>query len=146
MKKIIFVLGVCVLFAAIPMASGLSLPKIQNVINNLKTIDSPEWDGEFLGGIPVSEDEMAVYFGGYFILKERGGFFAGIIKNKDGTKQGTIQGIFNKHILIGKISNDQGSLPIIGFIKFNDEEMTFVGRAMSVKGPAPYFVGTYSLY
>jgi len=152
MNKKIFAFLVFVFIASVPMVSSVNMQKPSiNADETSKLKNEVEWDGEFLGGIPKgdNEGELAAVFGGYFKNRNRGGFFAGIWSNEDENKQGEVRGIFGKHIIIGKIINDQGSLPFIGFIKFNnndDTEFDFIGRAMSIIGPAPYFVGTFSSY
>lgn len=132
------------------MVSSISMQKPRIEVEEISNISNEiEWDGEFGGVIPLEENEYAGIFYGYFKNRNRGGFFAGLWSNSDKTKQGEIRGIFGNHIIIGKISNDEGSLPFIGFIKFNnndDNEYDFLGRAMSIIGPAPYFVGTFSSY
>lgn len=67
------------------------------------------------------------------------------ITNGNLTSNGTMRGIFGKHILIGKITIAESgkNAPIIGFIGFNETKLIFKGRFMSIVGPALNFKGTY---
>jgi len=81
---------------------------------------------------------------GNYTLRNRGGLFNGEWNTVNNT--GTFRGRFGRHVIIGRISTmvngTQKSLPIIGFIGAKDG--VFVGRAMSLVGPALYFKGNYT--
>jgi len=140
MKKLV-VLALCVLFASVSIAIATPLKtKETNVLNT---------SGTFVGyiGIPGQQDPIIMgNISGTYQLRNSGGAFNGIwdINYKNYSGAGTVQGRFGKHILIGRLSVQDKTLPIIGFIGFNATSQKFLGRAMSFVGPALYFWGTYT--
>lgn len=135
MKKKILVLGICLLFCSLAVSSTVSASEIV----------PEEWTGEISASIGYrnSEDwqEVASMQGNYK-LGERAGFFHADVIGSE--RVGQISGYFGRNMIIGRISGEQGRLPIIGFIRINQQNNTFVGRAMAPVGPALYFVGTFA--
>jgi len=145
MKKLFAVITIFVLFASMSMVAALQAGTI-----NKRVLDP---DGSFTGyiGFPRPQDPIILgNISGLYKLRNRGGGFNASwdidFQNHSGT--GTVRGIFGRHILLGRLSADgfNKTLPIIGFIRFNTENQTFIGRAMSFIGPALYFWGIYEPY
>jgi len=104
--------------------------------------------GTFSGDIthqrPGTDATIVGTISGTYEMGNRSGRFTGDWAT--GNKTGTFRGGFGRHILLGKISmmvdGTEKSLPIIGFIGAKDG--VFIGRAMSLIGPALYFKGNYT--
>lgn len=135
------IVALCVLFASMSIATAAPLrTKEMNVLNS---------DGTFSGyiGIPRQQDPIVMgTISGTYQLRNRGGVFNGdwAIDYQNRSGAGTVHGWFGRHILLGRISGENRTLPIIGFIGFNTTSHEFIGRAMSFVGPALYFWGTYT--
>jgi hypothetical protein len=145
MKKLLVISAIFVLLASMYMVTAVPLRN--------KELTALEPDGSFSGfiGFPRHQDPIILgNISGVYKLRNRGGAFNASwdinFKNHSGT--GIVRGIFGKHILFGRLSAEgyNKTLPIIGFIRFNSENLTFIGRAMSYIGPALYFWGTYQPY
>lgn len=123
---------------------------IQPITKDAKLVEP---DGSFSGyiGIPKQQDPIIMgNISGVYKLRNRGGGFNASwdIEYKNFSGAGTARGFFGRNILLGKLSADgyNKTIPIIGFIKFDVNNQTFIGRAMSYVGPALYFWGTYQPY
>ena len=143
MKKILGILAVLMIFASIAAVTA-------QPINKIMPLDPT---GSFSGFIGVPKQQDPIILGnisGEYRLRNRGGGFIGNwdIAYQNKTASGTIRGLFGRHIMLGKLTIEgvNRSLPIIGFIKFDVDNLTFGGRAMSFIGPALYFWGTYQPY
>jgi len=142
MKKIIIIMGICVLIAGMTTASAAP-----GLLSVFQTPDDIEWDGTFSGntGYYDGEDwvEVAAIQGNFKEAENRPiGFFQGTVAGPNNT--GNIAGFYGRHLVLGRVSNDEGGkLPIIGFIGFNTTSQQFAGRWMSLIGPALYFGGNY---
>jgi rRNA processing protein Gar1 len=67
----------------------------------------------------------------------------GNIYNTDEEQIGTIVMLSKNKLMIGRISNmEENKAPIVGFI-INYDEDNFIGRLMSLFGPAPHMWGKY---
>ena len=150
MKKSVL-LGICAILIIMPILSAAPI----NTKNNfqLETINKPldeEYDGTFVGGLGQiykenGEWQYEIYSyiaGGYKDNNYK--ILFGNFYNLDEEQIGTIVMIKAKFFLIGRISNLEGKkLPIVGFIFENDDDQ-FIGRLMSIIGPAPYMWGKYT--
>ena len=145
MKKFFAISAIIILLVSISMASAVQI----------KTKDAKliEADGSFTGFIGVPKQQDPIIMGnisGVYLIRNKGGAFNASwdINYENKTGSGTVRGVFGKKILLGKLSADgyNKTLPIIGFIGFDKNNQTFIGRAMSVVGPAIYFWGTYQPY
>jgi len=142
MKKIV-IISLCLLFVGTSLA--IATPEISQQI--LQPVDLAT-AGTFFGNLSIQRPgPNATIVGtvsGTYGLQNRFGQFNGTwnIANKTGT----VHGRFGRHIVIGKLSvmvnGTQKSLPVIGFLAAKNG--MFVGRAMSLVGPAVYFKGTYT--
>ena len=162
MKKILGLLIACTLLVLIPLTTAAS--ELQENILNLNTIVVEEqeqtadenWTGEFEAEFGIERPDLPNWTAlgsitGYYKsgLGRRGrlSFFAGEWISYEENHSGTVRGIFGRFLLLGRITIDQPgrdiSLPILGFIKAEDEEV--IGRIMAPVGPALYFTGTYWL-
>jgi len=142
MKKIMSICAIFILLLSMSMVSA-----VQPIIKDAKLVEP---DGIFSGyiGIPKQQDPIIMgNISGVYKLGNRGGAFNASwdIEYKNFSGTGTLLGFFGKNILLGKLSAEgyNKTLPIIGFIGFDKSNQTFIGRAMSVIGPALYFWGTY---
>lgn len=142
MKKIA-IIAICLLFLGVSI--GAAAPKLtQQVIQPAPL--SPT--GIFEGNIGYKrQNQNATVVGtmnGTYEMRNRGGRFTGDWATENRT--GTLRGAFGRHFLVGRISTmvngTQRSLPIIGFLYTNSTH--FIGRFMSVVGPALYFWGTHT--
>lgn len=135
MKKKILVFGICLLFCSLTLSSTVSASEIV----------PEEWTGEITGSIGYGNgegwQEVATMDGNYKEGQRAGFFHADVIGSE---RSGSISGYFGRHMIVGRITGDQGRLPFIGFIRINQQNNTFVGRAMAPVGPALYFAGTFA--
>jgi hypothetical protein len=140
MKKIAIV-GICLLFIGVSMAAAAPGLRQQQTVIFAAT-------GTFSGNLtyqrPGPNATIVGTISGNYTLRNRGGQFNGEWNAANNT--GTFRGRFGRHVLLGRIgvmvNGTQKSLPIIGFIGAKDG--VFVGRAMSLIGPALYFKGDYT--
>jgi len=141
MMKKIAIVSLCLLFlgASIAAAAPGIRPQVLQPIEVATT-------GTFFANVSVQRGPNATIVGtiaGNYTLKNRGGLFNGEWNTVNNT--GTFRGRFGKHVFLGRISmmvnGTEKSLPIIGFIGAKDGG--FIGRGMSLIGPALYFKGTY---
>ena len=145
--KNIKLLVLCVILVSSSIASASTTYSKDNIKMQSSTILNTI--GTFEGSIGfrarVNLTEVGT-FNGTYEMRNRFGRYNGIwsIQLENQSASGTMIGGFGKHILIGRISIDgrDRMLPIIGFIGFRNE--TFVGRFMSLIGPALYFQGTHT--
>ena len=144
---VLFMLGIP-LISAQPVLQQSPLTRLQQI--NIENPDDIEWTGNFTGVIGVGTKDnfttLGYMAGQYKIRNFRANLFSGRWINENQTNNGTIRGIFGRHLLLGIISSEawERDLPIIGFLGSN--ETHFIGRFMSFIGPAMYFGGTYCEY
>lgn len=144
MKKLVTIIAICILFLVTPMVSAIS---IQKTGKNILPKADPEWDGTFTGyiGFPDQESDepkiVGTIYGSYRYNGQKGGL-QGIMTGLE-EKSAEFGMLFKKPFLVGRIKAEQGNIPLVGFIGFKQETNEFGGRFMSIKGPAPYFWGTY---
>jgi len=142
MKKLFAILAIFILIGTI---SATSAPAI--ILKTPVTGETSTFTGEI--GYPKSGEWNKVgELSGTYEQKNKYYKFEGnweITEGQYAGSTGTMQGVFGKHILYGKIiiSESGKKAPIIGFIGFNESALKFGGRFMSVIGPALYFKGTY---
>jgi len=151
MKKIVAVLAVCVLFASMSIATAAPIPKIDDLKNDMSNIEitypttDGDWTGEFIGAIgdlKKVNGEWDFTASGYMAGVYKGynrGKFIGNLYDLDETKVGSIAGYYGKGLLVGRISINNRRAPIVGFLLHN--ETMFLGRIMSLIGPAPHMIG-----
>ena len=148
MKKL-SILIICFLLASTSIVTAAPTYSISNLNMQTKTVFSS--NGTFMGSIGVTRQGNWTEVGslnGNYQIGNRFGRFNGEwsiqLPNQNAT--GTMRGIFLRYFLLGRINVDGTgrTLPIIGFIGFNDTALTFRGRFMSLAGPALYFRGTYT--
>ncbi|MBN1280809.1 MAG: hypothetical protein JXA00_04085 [Candidatus Thermoplasmatota archaeon] len=140
MKKIAIV-TICLLLIGVGIAAAAPQQQQQTVPVN-------PTDGTFDGNVgykrPGQNATIVGTIAGTYTMKNRGGRFNGDWATEN--YSGTLKGAFGRHLLIGRISmminGTERSLPIIGFIGYRDSQ--FLGRFMSLIGPALYFWGTYT--
>ena len=145
MKKILGIIAILMIIASMTVVT--SQPTKNKI---MPTLDPT---GSFSGFIGVPKQQDPIIMGnisGEYQLRNRGGGFVGNwnIDYQNKTASGTVRGLFGRHIILGKLTIEgfNRSLPIIGFIKFDVDNLTFGVRAMSFIGPALYFWGTYQPY
>ena len=151
MKKILAVLAVCILFASISTVTAATIPKVDDLKNDMPKIETTYptteggWTGEFagaIGNLKKVDGEWEFTASGYMAGVYNGvnrGRFAGNLYDLDETKVGTIAGYYGRGLLVGKITMNDRRAPIVGFLLHN--ETMFLGRIMSLMGPAPHIVG-----
>jgi hypothetical protein len=142
MKKILVLLALFILLGTIS-ATAVTIEERQ-------TTPKPAQTGTFTGEVGYQKDGEWNKVGdlsGTYEQKNRFYKFNGNWEITVGEKtgSGTMVGIFGKHILYGRITISESGkkAPIIGFIGVNQTSQQFIGRAMSIVGPALYFKGTY---
>jgi len=140
MMKKIAIISLCLLL-------GVSIAAAAPGVRQQQTT-SLTTTGTFSGDItyqrPGPDANIVGTISGTYEMGNRSGRFTGDWATEN--KTGTFRGGFGRHILLGRISmlvdGTEKSLPIIGFIGAKDG--VFVGRAMSLIGPALYFKGNYT--
>jgi hypothetical protein len=140
MMKKIAIISLCLLL-------GVSIAAAAPGVRQQQTT-SLTTTGTFSGDItyqrPGPDATIVGTISGTYEMGNRSGRFTGDWATEN--KTGTFRGGFGRHILLGRISmmvdGTEKSLPIIGFIGAKDG--VFVGRAMSLIGPALYFKGNYT--
>jgi hypothetical protein len=141
MMKKIAIISLCLLLG---VSIAAAAPGMTKQITQTTTLDTT---GTFSGNItyqrPGPNATIVGTMAGNYTLKNRGGLFNGEWNTVNNT--GTFRGRFGKHVFLGRISmmvnGTEKSLPIIGFIGAKDGG--FIGRGMSLIGPALYFKGNY---
>ena len=137
MKKIA-IISLCLLLLGVSIAAATPAIKQQQTT----TLDIT---GTFSGNLtyqrPGPNATIVGTIAGNYTLKNRGGLFNGEWNTVNNT--GTFRGRFVRFIFLGRImvNGTERALPIIGFIVAKDGG--FIGRGMSLIGPALYFKGTY---
>lgn len=149
MKKILIVLTICLLFASMSVVTAFSkIEGLSDDILNTEITYQPtdeDWTGEFIGALGVLKrinGEWNFTTGGYIAGVYKGlnrGKFAGNLYNLNETKVGTIAGYYGRGLILARMTINEQKAPVVGFIRYN--ETMFIGRAMTVIGPAPHMVG-----
>jgi hypothetical protein len=151
MKKTLIIIGLCTLLVSMPAFSAYSANNmsLSNVRKSLKTPTVPDYDGNFVGGLGrvwKEGEEWQYEVNSYIAGRYKEGFYKilyGNIYNLEEEQIGTIIMIKFRIFLIGRITNmEEQKAPIVGFIIDFDED-NFIGRLMSLFGPAPHMWGRY---
>jgi hypothetical protein len=141
MMKKIMIMSLCLLLLSVSIATAA--PEITQVQQTTTIAASGTFNGNLSMQRPGPNATIVGTISGNYTLRNRGGQFNGEWNTANNT--GTFRGRFGKHVLLGRISmmvnGTEKSLPIIGFI--GAKNGVFVGRAMSLVGPALYFKGNY---
>jgi hypothetical protein len=151
MKKIVILLGICAILIAMPISTATPVKTNTSGFSKILTLPpDPEYDGTFVGGLGrvYKEDgewqyEVHSYIAGVY---KTGNYKIthGNIYNLDEEQIGTITTISSRFFLIGRIKDlEDHKIPIVGFLFTNDENQ-FIGRIMSLFGPAPHMWGQYT--
>jgi len=151
MKKTLILIGICAVLISMPAFSAISINNISEKERNTQTPVLPDYDGTWVGGIGVVskngeewEFETYGYLGGAYLKKSRCTILAGNTYDLEQQQTGSIVLIKFRSIVIGRISNLEGNkAPVIGFLITNDENL-FIGRLMSIFGPAPHIWGQFT--
>ena len=142
MKKIISILIVLVFLGSISVSAQTTIKTAEKSIEKgaagtfegeIGYIQNQQWNkvGEITGSF--NQNRVIRVNGNWMIT----------VGQYNGTT-GTLNGFVFRYFIILRASIDSGrTLPIIGFIKINQSDSTFVGRFMSIVGPALYFKGSY---
>jgi hypothetical protein len=145
MKKILFVIGLCVILLSMPTLLASPTPKKTSLL--FPPIE--DYDGTFVGGLGrlyKQNGEWQFDYYAYLAGVYKNGAYKklyGYIYNLDEEQIGIIGGYFGHKIIIGYIENmNSQRAPIIGFLFWNNEN--FAGRIMSTFGPAPHIIGQYT--
>ena len=159
MKKIIIVVGVCFLFASLPLASGLTISNFKNIktiinenkFSDIPVNDPPEWATHgFVGVLGVTDamgkPQKPVSLIAGYCQKEFNGKVAGVIAIREreenipkGYFAGQITGPFMFGIL-GNITIKKDTF-IVGIGVKNETHFYF--RIMALVGPTLYIAGKY---
>jgi len=135
--------------SAIPTATTKSTKKVDEEKTPKFSPEGADVDGYFVGGLGrvykdgeewITEPSAYIY-GAYRDRSYK--ILIGNITNLDEEVVGHILMISNRFFLIGRITNLEGKkAPIVGFI-IDFQEDKFIGRLMSLFGPAPHMWGQY---
>ena len=156
MKKTLFLIGICAVLISMPALSAVSSSSTESIKNvdleiakSLPIPIEPDYDGTFIGALGTvwKEDgewqtEAAAYIAGVY----KGGNYKRVfanIYNLDEEQIGSMWFISSHYILVGRILDmNENKAPIVGFLFYN--EQYFIGRIMSLFGPAPHIWGEYT--
>jgi len=149
MKKLLIVFT-SIMILLVPLSSATILQtNLSWIEKKLSVPTDAEYDGSFIGGLGQIykehdewDYEIHSYIAGVYKENNNKKLF-GNIYNLDQEKTGSILLISSRIFLVGVIQDVDGHrVPIVGFIFDRDDE-TFIGRIMSIYGPAPYMYGKY---
>ena len=158
MKKILILIGICTALILMPALSATPMANMKSNKNinfpeektSLKTPPVADYDGTFIGALGrvwKEGEEWQYEAGAYIAGVYRDRYYKilyGNIYNLDEEQIGTIVMISSRSFLIGRITNmEEKKAPIVGFIIDFDEDK-FIGRLMSLFGPAPHMWGKYT--
>ena len=152
MKKTLLIIGILATLISMPAMTAIQITQKTTNFPMPETIlpqPDDEYDGTFIGGIGViyKEDgewqfDTAAYMAGVY----KGGKYKRVsayIYNLDEEQIASMWFISGRNILVGQIIDmDENKAPIVGFLFYNEEY--FIGRMMSLFGPAPHFWGEYT--
>ena len=156
MKKALILIGICAILISMPAMSAFSTTTesikkdTTEKVTDLPLPVVPDYDGTFVGALgqvwKEGEEwqyEASAYIAGVY-RDRRYKILYGNIYNLDEEQIGKITIISTRSFLIGRIENmEGGKAPIVGFIiDFNEDK--FIGRLMSLFGPAPHMWGQYT--
>jgi len=153
MKKTLLIIGILAVLISMPAMTAFQISEKSTNITKPETIlltpPDDEYDGTFVGGIGFVYRENGewqfdtyAYIAGVY----KGGNYKRIaawIYNLDEERIGSMWFISGNYILVGQIIDmNESKLPIVGFLFYN--EQYFIGRIMSLFGPAPHIWGEYT--
>jgi hypothetical protein len=147
MKKLLIIIGICVVFLSMPVLTAFSTAVTKTT---LETPPIEDYDGTFIGGIGrifKEGEEWSFDTHGYLagVYKEgiRFNRLYGYLYNLEEEQVGYIGAYFGHKIIIGYVEDmEENKAHIIGFLFYND--VNFAGRIMSFFGPAPHIWGEYT--
>ena len=153
MKKTLIIIGICTLLISMPALTAFPTLKSNDKISIPEEITliqpAADYDGTFVGGLGRIYKENGewkvdtyAYLAGVYKVGFRFNKLYGKIYNLDEEEIGEIGAYFGHKIIIGWIKGEEGKAPIIGFLFYNEEN--FLGRIMSMFGPAPHIYGEYT--
>ncbi len=159
MKKLVIILGVCFLFASLPVASGLAISSFKDIKPLVKDNNSvglsdnnpPDWATHgFVGVLGITDNigkpqEPVSIIAGY-CQEEFKGKVAGIIAIREG-EENIIEGYFAGQIngpfmfgILGNTTTEKNTF-IVGLGFRNETHFYF--RIMALVGPTLYIAGKY---
>jgi len=149
MKKSIILALICATLFLMPVISALPIKTVS--ISKQEILPLPDYDGTFIGGYGFmykENDEWQFeydgYLGGVYKNNDKYTILYGNIYNLEQEQIGNMTILTAKSILIGKINNMMGSrVPVVGFLLTNEDNF-FMGRLMSLFGPAPHIWGKFT--
>ena len=145
MKKI-SIIALSVLFVSASIATAVPLSSMANLKTYTPTVLTPS--GTFTGALKPQPNGTAIgtINGTYQTRNNRSGQFQGEwgVQLQNKSAAGTMMGRFRRPFFIGRITVEglNKTMPIVGFIFYRNE--TFFGRVMAMRGPALYFMGTFT--
>jgi len=152
MKKALFIIGILAILISMPAMTAIQLSEKSTkftVPETIKPQPDSEYDGTFIGGVGFvyrQDGEWQFDTHAYIVGVYKGGNYVRVfswIYNLDEERIGSMWFISGNYILVGQISDmNESKLPIVGFLFFN--EQYFIGRIMSLFGPAPHIWGEYT--
>jgi len=145
MKKALLTIGILAFLISMP-----AMTAFQPFEKTLISKPAADYDGTFYGGLGrVYKDDTGEWVYdtyAYIVGAYKGGNYKRVyskIYNLDEEEIGSMAFISGHRILIGRIKGmGEGKLPILGFLFYNDQY--FIGRIMSIVGPAPHIYGEYT--
>jgi len=149
MKKNLIIICICATFVLMPAITALPTTTKTSQSSIIKSPLS-DYDGTFVGGLgTVWKDggewkyEVQSYIAGVYRNRNNKELY-GNIYNLEKEQIGTLTIISTKSFLVGRITDmEDHKAPIVGFI-FDYNENNFIGRLMSLFGPAPHMWGKYT--
>jgi hypothetical protein len=150
MKNPIIFIFICLVILLTSASSALPIKTLSCSEKEIILKSTFVEDGKFVGGfgqIYKENDEWQFDYQGYLggIYKNNNKYIIlyGNIYNLEQEQIGNITILTAKSFLIGRIYNMEGNrVPIVGFF-LTTEENYFMGRIMSIFGPAPHIWGEF---
>ncbi len=134
MKKILMIIGICVLVAALPMATASPILKSHHLNNLFRQERSMLTNGSFSGMFAEKNETGYVPLGTFSgtFAGDDSGTFEGIWALDNGTASGSLSGWYWDHIFIGQMNTTgvEGSNWFFGLYRVNTTDNSFEAAAI----------------
>lgn len=135
MKKLMVVIGICLLVIAMPLTTASPLLKSNHLNTILRQNQPMPTNGSFVGEFAEKNETGYIplgTLGGTYGGDDHWGTFTGTWTRYDGNGSGTIGGWYMSHIIIGQINTTgvEGSSWFFGLYRVNATDNSFTAGAI----------------